>query len=287
MKICPRCNTENPTKASHCMNCGCLLVDEKQMSEQEKLQRKLKEEQEEKELLKAALEAALKNNEKTARQVASPKLEKKAQNVNSGNELEDSSVRKSPKWPWVVGGLGALLLVAVIVFLFLTVSKSADENHTADNEVSQSEKSSKNEGDTENKGLQDVDYETVAKEVVEDFCRLSETCNANLVYKLFDNFVERFHDLSNVNVDVVVSSFASYDEKFGVIGEKKSIVRWDTFDCRKSDDGRIYIEYVEDYSIERKDATKPSIFVLRKHIVLNERHKIVSVYDEIMSRKKR
>ena len=61
MKICSKCNTENPSKATHCMKCGALLDNEYQLSEEEKLQRTVQEQQKEIDLLKKALDNVLKN----------------------------------------------------------------------------------------------------------------------------------------------------------------------------------------------------------------------------------
>lgn len=61
MRICPNCNTENPTKATHCMKCGTLLVEEESLSVEEKLQRELSQAQDEIVLLKAALDTSLKS----------------------------------------------------------------------------------------------------------------------------------------------------------------------------------------------------------------------------------
>ena len=56
MKTCAKCGNENPSSAIHCMKCGCLLVKEADLSEEQKLQKKLEEAEKENELLKSALE---------------------------------------------------------------------------------------------------------------------------------------------------------------------------------------------------------------------------------------
>lgn len=296
MKICPQCETENPTKATHCMKCGTLLVDEEKLSEEEKLQRKLKEEKAEKEILIAALEAALKNKEKENVNVnVTPKTKSQPENISaqSANSTQvanrkqpanDEQSRKKPKWLWfVVGGVLSLVIVVVVLVIIITSAVNKNSSNVVVVELPSAD-STTIETSAE---PTEIDYDSIARTVAEKYCRLSETCSPSLAYDLFEKDVERFHDLDNVSVDEVVYNFSHYDEIFGVIGKKESSVRWDTFKYERTVDGRMNIEYEEDYSIERKDKDKPSIFVLRKHIVLNRNNKIVSVRDEIVSKKKR
>ena len=79
MKICPNCKTENPSKATLCMKCGTLLVDEEELTVEEKLQRELSQAQDEIVLLKSALDAALKNN-------VAKDLEKERDSLSKENE---------------------------------------------------------------------------------------------------------------------------------------------------------------------------------------------------------
>ena len=39
-KICPNCEKENPSAANYCMFCNAQLVDEEQLSEEDKLRKK-------------------------------------------------------------------------------------------------------------------------------------------------------------------------------------------------------------------------------------------------------
>lgn len=61
MKVCKKCKTENPSSATYCMKCGDLLVEEEQLTEEDRLRKLLRESEAEKELLRAALKA--KSNE--------------------------------------------------------------------------------------------------------------------------------------------------------------------------------------------------------------------------------
>jgi hypothetical protein len=132
----------------------------------------------------------------------------------------------------------------------------------------------------------DNEVENNVKSVINEFCKLSRTCDVGLVYKLYAGYIERYHDSYGISVDSVANCYMIYDSMFDVIGNKYSDVRWDTFSYEKVAD-RIYVTYTEDYSIERADNSKYSIFVIRKHIVMNGDYMIVSVYDDILERHKR
>ena len=138
-----------------------------------------------------------------------------------------------------------------------------------------------NEGSYSVNTNNDNEVENNVKSVINEFCKLSRTCDVGLVYKLYAGYIERYHDSYGISVDSVANCYMIYDSMFDVIGNKYSDVRWDTFSYEKVAD-RIYVTYTEDYSIERADNSKYSIFVIRKHIVMNGDYKIVSVYDDIL-----
>ena len=95
--------------------------------------------------------------------------------------------------------------------------------------------------------------------------------------------VKRFHGIYNVTRDEVVERYRNYDDKFGVFGKCTS-VRWNTLQIWKNSAGGYSVEYVEDYHIDRYDASKYTDFVLEKHLELDEDYKIVSIYDNQLSR---
>lgn len=130
-KTCPQCNTENPSKATHCMKCGALLVEEKLLSEEEMLQRKLKKEQEEKELLKAALEAMQKSNAETKETERQVTIEAKKP-VPSEPEphknvvVDTQKPLPSPKKKMVLMASAAAVIVLVIVLLAVILPNKED-----------------------------------------------------------------------------------------------------------------------------------------------------------------
>lgn len=57
MRICPKCEEENPSSANHCMFCGALLIEEEQLPVEVVLRKELDEANETIELLKKSLAA--------------------------------------------------------------------------------------------------------------------------------------------------------------------------------------------------------------------------------------
>lgn len=55
----------------------------------------------------------------------------------------------------------------------------------------------------------------------------------------------------------------------------------------KINDYRVEAIIVEDYSIDRVDNSKYSIFVLEKHFTINDDYQIVSVWDNQLSKQKK
>ena len=131
----------------------------------------------------------------------------------------------------------------------------------------------------------DWDTERRIRGFVSDFSMMSEMASgtgSNLVHQLFAPKVERYHSSQNETVDQVAQHYAKYDSVFGVYG-KHSKPRWNTLSYYKAGN-RYIVTYIEDYTIDRYDNSKPSIFVLEKHFELNSDFKILSVYDNQLSK---
>ena len=106
-----------------------------------------------------------------------------------------------------------------------------------------------------------------------------------LVSQLYAPTVKRYFSAYDKDRSYVADSYKKYDDMFQVYG-KHSNVRWNTVSFTESN-GNIQLTYVEDYSIDRYDNTKYSVFVLEKHIELNSDFKIVSLYDVQLSKSKK
>ena len=100
---------------------------------------------------------------------------------------------------------------------------------------------------------------------------------------LYADNVNRFHDMYNVSNAEVIEHCRNYDATFKVIS-KHSDVRWNTLQINGISPDEISVVYVEDYTIERKDKSKYSKFVLEKHLILDRTYRITSVYDVQLSK---
>ena len=133
----------------------------------------------------------------------------------------------------------------------------------------------------------DIDYRIHS--FIESYSRLSETSDKQLieilVSELFAHQVKRYFNAYDTDSEYVAGCFERYDETFSVYG-KHSSVRWNTVSYTQSDE-KIYLTYIEDFTIDRKDLSKYSIFVLEKHFELNHDFQIVSVYDVQLSKSKK
>ena len=132
-----------------------------------------------------------------------------------------------------------------------------------------------------------IDYRI--QSFIESYSRLTETSDKQLiellVSELFAPQVKRYFNAYDTDSEYVAGCFERYDETFSVYG-KHSSVRWNTVSYTQSDE-KIYLTYVEDFTIDRKDPSKYSIFVLEKHFELNHDFQIVSVYDVQLSKSKK
>ena len=104
--------------------------------------------------------------------------------------------------------------------------------------------------------------------------------------KIFAKSVARYHDAYNLTNTEVVGKFKNYDKKFGVYGKHVS-VRWNTLQIDKIPDNELSVVFVEDYSIDREDNTKNSVFVLEEHIILDKDYRIKSIYDVQLEKRRK
>ena len=297
MQSCPNCHKENPSAANHCMYCGTLLIEET-LSEEDKLRAKLQETEKENRLLKEALEAQLKTGgSKVMEQhvpqnpsVVSDSSETQLTETDVGEKVQEKDqnkdqekVKTSSFTGWDVRKFfreywSLLLVFLIIPGLIIVLSNTQIKRHSTENVLEESTSHSEKKKEEES-------VEERVKSFVVKYCELTETGSRALVYELYAPFVKRYHDAYNIDVSDVADKYANYDKKFGVYG-KHSNVRWNTLSYEKEGDV-ISVQYVEDYTIDRHDDSKYSIFVLEKHLELNREYRIVSVYEIQLSKSKK
>lgn len=103
---------------------------------------------------------------------------------------------------------------------------------------------------------------------------------------LYSENVTRYYDASNLNNAEVVDHYRNYDSRFGVYAKHIS-VRWESLQIERISDDSLSVVFVEDYSIDRVDNSKYSIFVLEEHLILDKDYKIKSIYDVLLSKKRK
>ena len=101
----------------------------------------------------------------------------------------------------------------------------------------------------------------------------------NTLSQLFTPTVERYFSKYNVTREYVIDCCFRYDDMFKVYS-KHSEVRWNTLQIVDLGNHRVAVTYLEDYYLDREDTSKPTYFLLRKHIIMNKDYLIVSIYDD-------
>lgn len=127
--------------------------------------------------------------------------------------------------------------------------------------------------------------EDVVQDLIERYC--NAICENDFVTlsSLYAPMVERFQDAYNKDRDYVIGCHQRYDKTFKVYG-KHSSLRWESFEMRMLNNGQLSVKIVEDYSIDREEKNKYSVFVLEKHFIIDPSYHIVSVYDNQLSKAK-
>lgn len=121
--------------------------------------------------------------------------------------------------------------------------------------------------------------------VVERYCTAICENDFTTLASLYAPTVERYQDAYDKDRDYVIGCHQRYDNTFKVHG-KHSSIRRETFKMEPISNDRVSVVVVEDYSIDREDKSKYSVFVLEKHFVIDSAYHIVSVYDKQLAKSK-
>ena len=126
----------------------------------------------------------------------------------------------------------------------------------------------------------------IIKKLLVDYCNAIVDNDFSKLSILYAPHVERFQSAYEESREEVLEHHRKYDKTFKVYG-KHSSIRWETFSMTKINDNRVEAIIIEDYSIDRVDNSKYSIFVLEKHFTINDDYQIVSVWDNQLSKQKK
>ncbi len=123
------------------------------------------------------------------------------------------------------------------------------------------------------------------RNVVSSYCTAICENDFEALTNLYAPKVLRYQDAYDKDRDYVIGCHQRYDNTFKVFG-KHSSLRWDSFKMDQASSGFVNVVIIEDYSIDRQDKSKYSVFVLEKHFTIDSTYHIVSVYDNQLSKSK-
>lgn len=123
-------------------------------------------------------------------------------------------------------------------------------------------------------------------EVINKFNDAYATNDYVILSLVYSDYVDRFHNAYNLSNSQVIEKYRNYDKKFGVYA-KHINVRWNTLHIEKISEDELAVVFIEDFSIDRVDNTKYSIFELEEHLILDSDYKIKSIYDNQLSKRKK
>lgn len=127
-----------------------------------------------------------------------------------------------------------------------------------------------------------VDEERIIN-IINTFNNAYATNDFHTLSNLYSENVERYHNAYNLSNAEVVGKYKKYDSKFGVYG-KHINVRWNTLQIDRLPNEELSVTYIEDYSIDRVDDSKYSVYVLEEHLILDKNYKIKSIYEVQLSK---
>ena len=280
-KICtnPECKKEIPTAATYCPFCGKQQIPDEELSEEERLRKRI-----------AELEKKIKESENgkddttqkvvTELQKQSALLQKQIEDIrneksektridpptNKTNPPKDHKSKKTLKIVIPIT-IAIGILIAIIVGIAIKHDNTTDTTDTTETY----------------EALDTFPNEMRIKDVLREYCRANANNDFTSLENLYAPYVVRFQAAHNESRDQVINRHRRYDKVFKVYG-KYSSIRWDTFQYYENSNGEIEAIIVEDYSIDREDKSKVSVFVLEKHFTLNKDYQIVSVWDNQLSK---
>ena len=216
---------------------------------------------------------------------------------NIGDVPQDIFLQKKKKV--LIWSLVAIIVVLLAVLTFLLLREDRDsllkqpEKSTIDYNLNSSgnyvDDNIVNKDAIANNNIQNSETfpdNARIKKLLGDYSHAVVNNDFSALERLYAPSVERYHSAYGKSRDFVVKDHRNYDDFFKVYG-KHSSLRWETFRTERINDGRVEAVIVEDYSLDRMDESKYSIFVLEKHFIINGDYQIVSVWDNQLSKKRK
>lgn len=208
-------------------------------------------------------------------------IENERNQEDSLSESIKEEKKRSPK-RGVYALLGCLVLLLGACIVLGVFSKAqynqmqALERHITVLEDSISNLNKANETEMLADSIQNSVKNTIGK-----YARAIEANDFDAISQLFAPFIQRYYSARYLSNMDVVKRHKNYDTKFKVTGKHMEI-RWNTLKVKQLPNNELYVNFIEDYSIDRIDTTQFSKWVLHYYITLDDEGKIVSIYyDEL------
>ena len=130
----------------------------------------------------------------------------------------------------------------------------------------------------------DFPNEEKVKHTLEQFAKCCSDNDFKGLKSVYAPTVLRYHNIKKaISRDEVIQHHRNYDTVSGVCGRYFNY-RWDSLKITKISKDRVEVICVMDYSIYRVDETKPKEFVIEQHTVMDDKYRIVSIYDNQLSK---
>ncbi len=108
-----------------------------------------------------------------------------------------------------------------------------------------------------------------------DFSRLEQ---------MYAHQINRYYNDRNVSREEVIKRAKEYESTFNVKSNtQRYTIQWNTLKITE-DEGRTFVDYDVEYSMEQYGSNKPKYFYIKMHLILNDAYEIVSIYEDIVKR---
>ena len=121
------------------------------------------------------------------------------------------------------------------------------------------------------------------KSLISSYYQCVSDENYDCLEGYFASKMNRFFIYFDVSNEWVINQSRTYNKKFGVISMSYT-VRWDTFKMNLLNNGNCQVEYIIDYRLNRINKNKASNFVLQMIAEITPDYKIISIYEDVISK---
>ncbi len=121
------------------------------------------------------------------------------------------------------------------------------------------------------------------KKIIQNYYDIQVSEDWRSLLEIYSDNITRFFDKRNITNYEAVEIAKNYKSKFGITQVNYDI-SWDSLVHKNSSLGT-EVNYTMNYRIKRNNKNKPSYFLLNITINIDKNRKIISIYEDIMSKK--